>query len=468
MRSRRNRLARRSVFALLAALLLLLPCSALHAHSAPGVAAIVDEDANGIYVVRLYEGHAQHAPDGWHMFCSGLYQGQGSEISAALPGGGVAIAAPTGIWVLQRDGTIGPHPDPQAQGFVTAFARGAGTLYGIRQRAGAYDVIEVTASTVRVLWTDSRYWSDLAVGSTFIQLVRIDGDVIEELQLSLGGEVLSTAQAAVADVEAVNAHIVGDAAYYTVRLGTRVQLGRIQQSAWQVLQMAASSIAGPSRTADGASFVALDGKLATFDADMLTPLPDMDFVTGLNRLDDHSYACTRTGLRNLSRAGLGESVFDLSQLLPPDPCIVPENVRSACELEWQHVQVELLGANIPLAQASALSQCTAGAGAMGATDVADASPGLGGVGGATIGGARVDSGVPALPDGGASASNMVDAEASMSSSTARGGGCNVAWSERPTAAGWVVLLLCLYAQPCRRDAKFTAAPPVPGRSPAKT
>jgi hypothetical protein len=459
MRSRRNGLARRSVFALLATLLLLLPSSALHAHSAPGVAAIVDEDAHGIYVVRLYEGHAQHARDGWHMFCSSLYQGQGSEISAALPGGGVAIA-PTGIWLLQRDGTIGPHPDPQGQGFVTAFARGAGTLYGIRQRSGGYDVIEVTASAVRVLWTDSRYWSDLAVGGTFIQLVRIDGGVIEELQLSLGGKVLSTAQAAVADVQAVNAHIVDDAAYYTVRLGTRVQLGRIQQNAWQVLQMAASSIAGPSRTADGVSFVALDGKLATFDADVLTPLPEMDFVTGLNRLDDHSYACTRTGLRNLSRAGLGEPLFDLSQLLPPDPCIVPENVRVACELEWQHVQVELLGSNIPLAQASALSQCTAGSGGMGATDVADASPDLGGVGGATIGGARVDSGVPALPDGGASVPTLVDSDASMSTSTARGGGCNVAWSAGPPVAEWVVLLLCLYA--CRRDAKFAAAPPKHG------
>ena len=67
--------------------------------------------------------------------CSGLYQGVGSEISAALPGGGVAIAARQGIWVLKRDGTIGPHPDPQAKGHVTAFARGGGKLYGIQQRS---------------------------------------------------------------------------------------------------------------------------------------------------------------------------------------------------------------------------------------------------------------------------------------------------------------------------------------------
>ena len=92
MRSRRNTLVGPSVVALLGTVLSLLPSSAVQAHSGPGVAAIVDEDANGIYVLRLYAGHAQHASDGWHLYCSGLYQGQGSEISAALPGGGVAIA----------------------------------------------------------------------------------------------------------------------------------------------------------------------------------------------------------------------------------------------------------------------------------------------------------------------------------------------------------------------------------------
>jgi hypothetical protein len=454
MRSRRNTIARRAVVALLGIVLSLLPTSALHAHSAPGVAAIVDEDANGIYVLRLYAGHAQHAPDGWHFYCSGLYQGQGTEISAALPGGGVAIATPMGIWVLARDGTIGPHPDPQAQGFVTAFARGGGKLYGIKQGShdAVYDVIEVTADAVRVLWSDSRYWSDLAVGDTFIQLVRVDGDVIEELQLSLEGEVLAEQQATVSDVLAVNTRMVGDTSYYTVRLETSVQLGHIQQNAWHVLQMAASSIAGPSRTADGVSFVALDGKLATFDADMLTPRADVDFVTGLNRLDDHSYACTSTGLRDLSSAGLGEPVFDLSQLLPPDPCVVPEAMRHACELEWQHVQVELLGSNIPIARTSAPSQCTSDSGAAGAVDASPAP--------ARADAAIVDSGAgrgaPALDGGRVPVSNKGTPRPSMASSAPDGGGCIVASSVRPTPAAWLVVLVCFYARRRRRLATFTA------------
>ena len=90
--------------------------------------------------------------------------------------------------------------------------------------------------------------------------------------------------------------------------------------------------------------------------------------------------------------------------------------------------------------------------------IADASPNLDGAGGAMIGGSRVDSGASAVPDGGASVSNTADAQPSMSKSTS-GGGCNAAGSGRRTWAAWVVLLLCLYAQRRRRDAKFTAALP---------
>jgi hypothetical protein len=455
MTSRRNTLVGRSVIALLFTVLWQLPSSAVHAHSAPGVAAIVDEDAHGIYVLRLYAGHAQHAHDGWHYYCSGLYQGQGSEISASLPGGGVAIATARGIWVLDRDGTIGPHPDPEAQGFVTAFARGGGRLYGIKQRTNdtVYDLIEVTADAVRVLWTDTRYWNDLAVGDTLIQLVRIDGDTIEALQLSLEGKALGAQDAPLADVQAVNARMVGDAAYYTVRLETSAELGHIQQNAWHVLQMAANSIAGPSRTADGISFVAVDGKLATFDADVLASRDDTDFVTGLNRLDNHSYACTSTGLRDLSSAGLGELVFDLSQLLPPDPCVVPVYMRPACELEWQHLQSELLGSNIPIAQVRAPSQCSADAGL---TGVVGAPPPLAADGG--IARATADSGAPALDGGRASESGTETSQPSLSSPAHDGGGCIVASSARRTPAAWFVLFACFYARRFRRVARFTAPP----------
>jgi hypothetical protein len=445
-----------SAGALLAAAIVLLPSATLHAHSAPGVASIVDEDADGIYVLRLYQGHAQRGPDGWHYFCSGLYRGQGFELSAALPGGGVAIAAPEGLWVLKRDGTLGPHPDRMAKGLVTAFARGGGKLYAVKQRPDEtmYDVVEITADAVRVIWSDSRYWTDLAVGNSLLQLVRTEEDKLEELQLSLDGQVLRQQHAMLANVLALNTHMIGDETYYTARLESSLELGHIDQNSWHMLQTAHASIAGPSRTADGTSFIALDGKLSIFNGDVLMPSADTTFVARLDRLDAHSYACTNTGLRSLSSAGLGESLFDLSQMLPPDPCVVPQNLRSTCNLEWQHLIVELLGSNISVAASSAPSGCVVGASAA-ATGAADASSG-----GSAVAGAGTDAGARgswAASDGSA----VTEAEASpktpivMTPAASDGGGCGVC-STRCHSSVWITFVLApLYALR-RRGSKRTA------------
>jgi hypothetical protein len=356
---------------------LLCPAAKLHAHTGPGVMAIVDEDESGVRMLRLNQGLAQKVGDQWRFVCPSAYQGEGQDPAAALPGGGTAVASPTGVWLMRRDGTLVPHPDPATQGQVTAFARSPTALYALRARQDLNDVIQLDADSVHVLWTDTRFWSDIAVGTSFLQLVRFDQGVIEELQLSLQGEVISQQRAALADVVAVNARTIGDVPYFTARLGTMlgttVELGRIEQGAWQILQMAESTLAGPVETADGTRFIGLEGKLAAFDAEIVTPREEPDFITGLERLVDHSYACTVSGLRDLSSAGLGATRFDLSLLEPPDSCVVPEAQRSACNLEWQHFRFELLAVNIPVTSAASSTDCSANQGAAGAAGAATTS-----------------------------------------------------------------------------------------------
>jgi hypothetical protein len=269
-----------------------------------------------------------------------------------LPGGGAAIAIPTGLVIMKRDGTVGPHPDPEAQrGVVTAFARTTGKLYALRTHADllASDLIEITDRTVRVLWTGTSYWNDIAVGASFLALVRFQQDYIEALRVSFSGEVLSDQTAIVVDPLEVTVRVIADVPYYTVKMPGSTSLGRFDQNAWHVVLNAGNSLAGPLELPDGTVLVALDGMLSTFANDMATPLLETDFVIGLSQLEDHPYACTRTGLRNVSNNALGAQLFGLSELLAPDACLAPEALRSACELEWQHYQIELLGANIPVA-----------------------------------------------------------------------------------------------------------------------
>ena len=326
--------------------------SSVRAHSAPGVAAILDEDAAGIHALRLYSGLVRRAGTSWHFVCSKAYGGVGQDLAASLPGGGVAIAIPDGIVLMKRDGTFEAHPDPEARrGTVTAFARTDGKLYALRAptSSAVSEVIAITDTNVDVLWTDTRAWSDIAVGESSLVLVRFDQDVIEELRLSFAGEVISRQATTLFGALAVSVRVVGDVPYYAAKLDSSSVLGRIEQRTWHVVLKSDTALAGPLALSDGTVMVSTDGVLSTLANDVATRLMDTDIVIGLSQLDGHPYACTRTGLREVSSTGLGAALFDLSQLLGPDECSVPEALRSDCELEWQHVQVELIGASIPLA-----------------------------------------------------------------------------------------------------------------------
>jgi hypothetical protein len=360
---------------LLGSLLVLLALCAprqVLAHSQPGVSGILDRDADGVQMLRLYQGLVQRDGGKWRFVCSKTYGGGGQDLAGSLPGGGVAIALPMGVAIMKRDGTVQPHPDPEGQvGILTAFARSAEKLFALRWREHAMvsDVVEISESAVRVLWTDTHYWSDIAVGEGSLALVRIGQGEIEDLRLSFEGEVLSEGKAMLPDVRAVTARVMGDVPYYAARLQNQSLLGRIQDGAWQTVLTAGNALAGPLVMPDGSTLVAIDGVLSSFSNGVATPLTDSDFVTGLYQLDGRPYACTRTGLRDLESDGLGPQLFDLSALLGPNECTVPEDARSDCELEWQHLMVELIGANITLAtDDSPAGVCAAGSTAATSSD----------------------------------------------------------------------------------------------------
>jgi hypothetical protein len=304
---------------------------------------------------------------------------------------------------LKRDGSTTPHPDPEAaQGTPTAFARGAGTLYALRMRPRlrVTDVVEITDTSVRIVWTDSRYWSDIAVADTGLVLVRMEGDEVDELRLSFSGEVVSEQKAALVDPLEVSVRVIGDTPYYTAKFASSTEFARIEKDTWKRILQAGNTLAGPLQMSDGTVLVALDGVLSSLVNDVATPVSDDDFVVGLAQLDGHPYAATRTGMREVASTGLGGEIFDLAALWGPDECLVPDGAESDCELEWQHFQVELLGANIPLATGDttqkqcgvsdremALGATTAGVGSMAPGSPAEA-------GSAATGGAGVAGGVP--------------------------------------------------------------------------
>jgi hypothetical protein len=457
-----SRLRSRGAQLLVCLVLLVSNASTVLAHSQPGVSGILDEDESGVHLLRLYQGLVQRDGESWRFVCSKTYGGVGQDLAGPLPGeGGAAIAIPNGVMIMKHDGTVTPHPDPEAmQGTITAFARSKDKLYGLRwrDRLLVSDVVEITESTVRVLHTDTQHWSDIAVGEASLVLMVYGGNEIEGLRLSFDGQVMADDKAPLEGVLAASVRVMNDVPYYTVRLQNSSQLGRIEQGAWKSVAMAGNALAGPLVMSDGTVLVALDGVLSTFANDAATPLADAtDFVTGLYQLDDHPYACTRTGLRDLSSTGLGAQLFDMSELLSPNECVVPEESRSDCELEWQHLLVELLGANIPVVPTADASEgmCSADggsrAGAAGAGGSAsDASQSTQ----AATGSAGAAGSAPQNAPMQAASAGSAAANTAETSAQPAGCACGIVPRLQRTAAAPAYILLVAMALILRRGRKY--------------
>lgn len=410
-------------WACIALLAVCVRASIASAHGAfPGVSDMLDQTADGVKILRIYQGLVMKEGSSWRYVCSKAYNGAGADIAGSLPGGGVAIAVPSGITLMKRDGTFMPHPDPEAgQAEPTAFARSAEKLYALRfrDRVLASDVIEITDTTVKVLWTDSRIWSAIAVGESSLVLARADQDEVNELRLSFDGEVISEDKAPLPDTYAVAVQVMKDVPYYSVRLQNSSVMGRIEKGAWKQALMSGSAMAGPFVMPDGTAFVALDGVLSTFANDTATPLAEnLDFVTELAQLDGHAYACTSTGLRDLTSSGLGDRLFDMSELLGPNECSIPMEQKNDCEIEWQHTQIEFIGANIKLAMGDTSEK------------VCDATA-AGAAGGGAAGAAGTASVAGAVAQAGTNAAGSASSEASMQ--TASAGGAGGAGAEKAAA-----------------------------------
>lgn len=337
----------RSAAIALAAIAMLLDggeASRARAHGSDPAQAlsVVAADAHGPSVVRLNEGLTVRRPEGWRFVCPVLWGEDAVVPAQAMPGGAVLIGASSGLFVMGEDGSVARHADPAATGRVIALAASAAGLFALHAQ-GAYELLSVQANTVRVLWSDTRAWADLAAGDGFVSLMRTENDQLHELRLSPQGALLAEHSALLAaGASGVRVRLTGSVSYALVLSSTlTAELGRIEQGAWLSLQRA-GAIAGPIETAGGPRMLALDGALARFDGEQLAPLAEPARVTCLGRWLDLGYACSEGDLRALDADGLGALLFGLEMLLEPDLERVPEAAREACTLQWQRYRIDLL------------------------------------------------------------------------------------------------------------------------------
>ncbi|HEX6240549.1 MAG TPA: hypothetical protein VFZ61_06630 [Polyangiales bacterium] len=337
--------------ALCSALGLLTPATGARAHGEPPTAhAVVREDAEGPLLVKLGIGFAaREEPGRFRYLCPALWAGEYTAPAAALPDGTVVIGADSGLMLLAPDGTLTRHPDPLAEGFSTELVVSHGGVFALRFKQGKSEVLAVDAVKARVVWSDSRVWYSLAPLAHGLVLLRSQNALLDQLTLSFEGALLDSQQASSPrSVDYVFARGLAEEAYALLLSQSSPELGRIQGNTFTRVALAASSIAGPIITPQGA-LLAVDGQLQRLDGASLSPLADPTYVGCLERHEHGSYACTREGVSRLGPEGVGEQLFSLAWLVPPDfSQLSDEKARARCDYQWQDLRFDLLALGVTL------------------------------------------------------------------------------------------------------------------------
>lgn len=330
--------------------LLALPTHA-RAHGEPPTAhAVIREDADGPLLVKLGIGFAERvAPGRFQYVCPARWKGELTSPAAALADGTVVIGANAGLMLLEPDGTLRVHPDPVAVGFSTEIVASAGGVFALRFKQGKSELLAVDATQARVVWSDTRVWYSLAPLAHGLVVLRSNNTALEQITLSFEGAPLDSQQAVtLRNVDYAFARGLGDDAYALLLSQSAPELGRIQVNAFTRVAQASSSIAGPISTPQG-TLLAIDGQLQKLDGASLTPLADTAYVNCLERHEHGIYACTRDGVSRMVGDGVGEEVFALSWLVPPDLAqLSDETDRGRCDYQWQDLRFDLLALGMSL------------------------------------------------------------------------------------------------------------------------
>jgi len=342
----------------------------------PTALSIVDEDAAGPTLVRLNSGLARReSADVYRYVCPAAWGDEVVLPAARIVGGPAVVAGGRGLFLIDPAGRVTTHPDPNAAGSSIDFAVIGEQLFVLRIARGVTEVLEVDATRVRRIFSESGNWTTIAATSDAIGLQRLHESRIEQLRIAPDGTVIDRVSAPEPDDSIlVLARATSRELYAVLTTPAGRELGRIESGRWVRLEAASASIAGPVETPDGEPFVALDSELIQLP-EPRGALEGLVPVSCLGRLGSLAYACTRDGLSVLSSSGLSGPLFELSSLQPPDLALVDEAQSEACQVQWQHFRFDLLALGLTLNE----------------------SPAQGGAGGATgAGGAKA----PSAADGG--------------------------------------------------------------------
>jgi hypothetical protein len=342
------------------ALLLVGTCLALPsratAHGDPAaVVSVVRSDGDGApRLLRLSEGMAARVGQHTRYLCPALFDSDETPRAAALPGGPTVVASSSGVYLLFDDGNVASHPDPSvSEGAITGLEAGENAVLALRKRVDGAELLALDAERAEVIAELPAALSSLAVEDDGVLVAGLTAaGRAAQRGFDLDGAERDEWNAEAAtplDTLAVFARVAGDLPYLLVsaRNGLGSELARLDNAGgYDVVQRASGAISGPIAVG-GRTWFAFDGRLAELtDGGDVVRSEQGPLVTCVGRNRTLAYACTPGALVRLEDGQLGERLFDLDQLEPPELSGLAPALAERCRLQWLRFRVDLVAAGI--------------------------------------------------------------------------------------------------------------------------
>jgi hypothetical protein len=327
-----------------AAGLLLFAGTPAHAHGPPPSAfGIVAAASSKPTLVVLNEGLAIERPGGWAFLCPSLW-GEGGTglgiVPLALSIDGVTsfIVGADDLYIA-RDGVLSAQRRPElSRSAVLALVAADGdALFGLTVSSGASRLVRIDDPDAPPLYETPDQIGALEAhagrfhlgrfsqtGELEIRTIDRMGSVVADQRVQLG---LST-------LAELRLRVRAERMFVLVIEADHSTLGEVVDQRWQQHAQLNAPIAGPETSAGGQVWIALDNELMRETASGFEAVGEARRVTCLGRWGELAYACVGTAIHRLEDDGLGDQLFALDRLAPPDPSLVPAAAADDCEIQW--------------------------------------------------------------------------------------------------------------------------------------
>ncbi|HMI93590.1 MAG TPA: hypothetical protein VK509_19590 [Polyangiales bacterium] len=325
----------------------------------------------------MNEGLAVPGPNGWSFLCPSLWGDENSAsgkapLAASIDGVTSFVVGADDLY-LARDGVLTPAERPELSGAaLIELAAEGDALYGLKVTSEGSALIRVDGASKPALYTSAEHFASLVAntgrfhlgrfsqtGELIVTTLDLEGQMIAENRVQMG---LTSAQLRLRPSAQRMFAVLIDEGHYA--------LGELGDRSWQPIAQVDAPIEGPEASPDGQLWISVEGVLMRETASGFEAVGETRSVTCLGRSGSWAYACAGPEVYRLENEGLGERIFDLARLAPPDPAHVSAAAADACQIQWvlfhgdlQRVGLSPLDEPLPSSPPSGLDAGSAGAAA---------------------------------------------------------------------------------------------------------